>query len=167
MSKRQFVTTLAYQFAVHPALKDRLSSPILSAVRKNPAIFKMSLKRQLEVLILEPLRSYESDPASAPIPPLSVIIDGVDECGEAGDSSSSRSRQEARSKCSLSSYRQSRTRISLPCRRRQSPRNLDSQILHQYRFWKGQRNIPRRQVQPRRRHSLGPKVQICRDLSAI
>ncbi|TEB33603.1 hypothetical protein FA13DRAFT_162232 [Coprinellus micaceus] len=94
MSKRQFVTTLAYQFAVHPALKDRLSSPILSAVRKNPAIFKMSLKRQLEVLILEPLRSYESDPASAPIPPLSVIIDGVDECGEAGDSSSSRSRQE-------------------------------------------------------------------------
>ncbi|TEB33615.1 hypothetical protein FA13DRAFT_162819 [Coprinellus micaceus] len=94
MSKRRFVTTLAYQLAVHPALKDRLSTPILSAIRENPVIFDMSLKRQLEVLVLQPLRSAQRHPHSASSPPLSIVVDGVDECGEPGDGEAGRSRQD-------------------------------------------------------------------------
>ena len=90
MSKRRFVATLAYQLAVHPALQGRLSSPVLSAVRQNPAIFDMSLKRQLEVLILQPLRSSYGQELSTCGPPLSIVVDGVDECGETGESGQSR-----------------------------------------------------------------------------
>jgi hypothetical protein len=78
---------------VHPRLKGRLSSSILSAIRENPAVFDMSLKRQLEVLILQPARTLQSHPGSTMCPPISIIIDGVDECGEAGDSDCSRSKQ--------------------------------------------------------------------------
>ena len=79
MSKQCCVTTLAYQLAVHPALKDILSTPILSAIRESPEVFSMSLERQFEVLILQPLRCMH--PSSTPSRPLFIVVDGVDQCG--------------------------------------------------------------------------------------
>ncbi|TEB33606.1 hypothetical protein FA13DRAFT_162268 [Coprinellus micaceus] len=93
MSKRRLVTTLAYQLAVHPHLTDTLLSPILSTIRKNPALFDLNLTQQLETLILQPLRASRGNlgPTSTP---MVILIDGVDECGEVGDMNANRSRQE-------------------------------------------------------------------------
>ncbi|KAJ3536976.1 hypothetical protein NMY22_g5799 [Coprinellus aureogranulatus] len=81
-SKRGFVTTLAYQLHQHPALKDKMSKHMLSAIQGDPAIFKRSLKAQMEALILHPLRHISIRHNFVSGSPLVVIIDGVDECGE-------------------------------------------------------------------------------------
>lgn len=93
-SKQFFVTTLAYQMAVHPGLKDKLNSLILEAVRENPAIFVMSLTRQLELLILEPLRRSQDRPNAASPRPTCILVDGVDECGGTREGGSGRSREQ-------------------------------------------------------------------------
>jgi hypothetical protein len=92
-SKRSFVTTLAYQLQRHPHLKERLSATMLSTIREDPAVFEMSLREQMETLILRPLRDSQ---AKFPTNPVSLIIaiDGVDECGEDRYDDPGRSRED-------------------------------------------------------------------------
>ena len=93
MSKRGFVTTLAYQLQRHPYFKDRLSRRMMAAIRDDPTIVKMSLQEQMEVLILQPLRVSEGLDRSALHTPIVIIVDGVDECGEDHYDVPSRSRK--------------------------------------------------------------------------
>jgi hypothetical protein len=93
MSKRGFVTTLAYQLQRHPDFKERISTKMMSAIREDPAIFKMSLQEQMEVLILQPLRESKGRELSTSSTPIVIIVDGVDECGEDHYDIPSRSRQ--------------------------------------------------------------------------
>ncbi|KAJ3550830.1 hypothetical protein NMY22_g201 [Coprinellus aureogranulatus] len=81
-SKRGFVTTLAYQLQGHTALKDRLSKHILFAVQEDPAVFRRSLRRQMEVLILAPLRHAGVRRKSRSRTYMAIVIDGIDECGK-------------------------------------------------------------------------------------
>ncbi|TEB29560.1 hypothetical protein FA13DRAFT_1734776 [Coprinellus micaceus] len=80
--KGRFVTTLAYQLIQHDDLPF-LRHHILSCIEKNPAIFQMHLKEQLEVLILKPLREEISrrQTSFALQHPKVIVVDGVDECG--------------------------------------------------------------------------------------
>lgn len=80
-SKRSFVTTLAYQLQGHPALKDRIASGMMLNIQQDPALFQMSLKEQVDALILRPLRESARSDASASLS-LVIAVDGIDECGE-------------------------------------------------------------------------------------
>ncbi|KAJ3533064.1 hypothetical protein NMY22_g7487 [Coprinellus aureogranulatus] len=92
-SKLRFVTTLAYQIQGHPRLHNQLSVDMLSAVHRDPALFQMGLTAQMEALVLEPLRaSHKHRPSSNPTPPLVIVVDGLDECGEEHYSGPNRSR---------------------------------------------------------------------------
>jgi hypothetical protein len=82
-SKRGFVTTLAYRLQQCDGLDDRVSSAILTAVQKDPAVFRMSLEEQMEKLILGPLRGFQAQPNPGSGDRMVIIVDGVDECGEA------------------------------------------------------------------------------------
>ncbi|KAJ3531324.1 hypothetical protein NMY22_g8202 [Coprinellus aureogranulatus] len=82
MSKRHFVTTLAYQLQAHRAVKARIAESMMSAIRQHPAILKMNLKEQMEKLILLPLRESKTSEASTSGKPLIIAVDGLDECGE-------------------------------------------------------------------------------------
>ncbi|KAJ3523061.1 hypothetical protein NMY22_g11617 [Coprinellus aureogranulatus] len=82
MSKRHFVTTLAYQLQAHRAVKARIAELMMSAIRQHPAILKMNLREQMEKLILSPLRESKSFEVSTSGKPLIIAVDGVDECGE-------------------------------------------------------------------------------------
>ncbi|KAF9035833.1 hypothetical protein BJ165DRAFT_635779 [Panaeolus papilionaceus] len=76
----RFVATLAYQIAlsiplVRPYIEERLNH--------DPSVLQQSLSRQLDALILEPLRRMRSqnpDMDVATLPNL-IIVDGLDECG--------------------------------------------------------------------------------------
>ncbi|KAJ3533071.1 hypothetical protein NMY22_g7485 [Coprinellus aureogranulatus] len=81
-SRRRFVTTLAYQLQQHPLLKERLSKPMLNAIREDPTLFEASLKGQLDALVLQPLRRFAAYQDPSLDMPLVIAIDGVDECGE-------------------------------------------------------------------------------------
>jgi hypothetical protein len=93
-SKQSFVTTLAYQLQRHPRTRDSMSQAMLTAICHDPAVFQMSLEEQLEILILQPLRSSRSRTPYRSGLPMAIIIDGVDECGEATYGDSGRSRQD-------------------------------------------------------------------------
>ncbi|TEB33602.1 hypothetical protein FA13DRAFT_1812727 [Coprinellus micaceus] len=93
-SKRGLVTTLAYQLQQHPDLDDRVGNAILRAVQRDPAIFRMSLREQMERLILRPIRASQAQTSSHSIHRMAVIIDGVDECGEELYHTSDRSKQQ-------------------------------------------------------------------------
>ncbi|KAF9034010.1 hypothetical protein BJ165DRAFT_1396223, partial [Panaeolus papilionaceus] len=76
----RFVTTLAYQMAlsiplVRPHIEDQLNH--------DPSILQQSLSRQLDLLILEPLRKMRSQhPGIDPTTHANlIIVDGLDECG--------------------------------------------------------------------------------------
>ncbi|KAF5339987.1 hypothetical protein D9611_012411 [Ephemerocybe angulata] len=73
--KRYLVPTLAYQLVPHECFQGA-SLEIELAIGRDPAIFELRLKDQLEALILGPRRSI------APFLsiPKVVIIDGLDEC---------------------------------------------------------------------------------------
>ncbi|KAF9035828.1 hypothetical protein BJ165DRAFT_1533314 [Panaeolus papilionaceus] len=76
----RFVATLAYQLAlsiplVRPHIEEQLNH--------DPSVLQQSLSRQLDALILEPLRKMRSqnpDTDVATLPNL-IIVDGLDECG--------------------------------------------------------------------------------------
>ncbi|KAF9035836.1 hypothetical protein BJ165DRAFT_1533319 [Panaeolus papilionaceus] len=78
----RFVATLAYQMAlsiplVRPYIEERLNH--------DPSVLQQSLSRQLDTLILEPLRKMRSqypDIDTNTLPNL-IIVDGLDECGRA------------------------------------------------------------------------------------
>ncbi|KAJ3527850.1 hypothetical protein NMY22_g9629 [Coprinellus aureogranulatus] len=82
-SKDGFITTLAYQLQAHPKLHGCLLEGMLSTIRRDPAIFRMGLKAQMEALILQHLRTTQGTTNSSCRwgTPLVVIVDGVDECG--------------------------------------------------------------------------------------
>lgn len=78
-TKGHFVTTLAYQLILHKVLQ-AFREELLSSIAKNPAIFKMSLKEQMEALILRPLRLCRP-PGDFPTPLGAILVDALDECG--------------------------------------------------------------------------------------
>ncbi|TEB19029.1 hypothetical protein FA13DRAFT_1744795 [Coprinellus micaceus] len=93
-SKESFITTLAYQLQRHPHVDESISQAMLTAIRRDPAVFEMSLKEQAEILILQPLRCSRSPTPFSSTLPMAIVIDGVDECGEVlYGTSSGRSRQ--------------------------------------------------------------------------
>ncbi|KAJ3521459.1 hypothetical protein NMY22_g12309 [Coprinellus aureogranulatus] len=82
-SKDRFVTTLAYQLQRHDSLKEQISRSMLSTLQADPALIKTNLKTQMEELVLRPLRNSSTPRRSRnAAPPLVILVDGVDECGE-------------------------------------------------------------------------------------
>ncbi|PPQ79487.1 hypothetical protein CVT24_010144 [Panaeolus cyanescens] len=76
----RFVATLAYQLA----LSIPLSRPFIEQkIAQDPAILQQSPGRQLEGLILEPLRMMRAQHVCTDITrlPNVIIVDGLDECG--------------------------------------------------------------------------------------
>lgn len=114
-SKRQFVTTLAYQLQRHPQLK-QISKAILSTIRKDPAVLRMSLKEQMDKLILRPLQQYHDQHGSLALASsMVIVVDGVDECGEDRYDSPSGSREKDQTDV-LSVLLQAIRNSSFPCR---------------------------------------------------
>ncbi|RXW15559.1 hypothetical protein EST38_g10293 [Candolleomyces aberdarensis] len=76
------VPTIAYQLGLnHPTLK-----PFIAAeVDQNPLIFDLSLKTQMDALIVRPFKSLQSsEEYDISTFPYAILIDGLDECqGEA------------------------------------------------------------------------------------
>ncbi|KAF9035848.1 hypothetical protein BJ165DRAFT_1328928, partial [Panaeolus papilionaceus] len=76
----RFVATLAYQMALSiPLVRPHIENQL----NHDPSILQQSLSRQLDLLILEPLRKMRSqhpdiDPKTLPN---LIIVDGLDECG--------------------------------------------------------------------------------------
>jgi hypothetical protein len=68
----KFVLTFAYQLAV--ALPS-VTQAIQDALLRDPSILRQRLKDQFTKLIINPLRSIKDH-----IPPMVVVIDGLDEC---------------------------------------------------------------------------------------
>ena len=93
-SKGGLVTTLAYQLQQHPHFNESVGSAILRVVQSDPAIFRMSLREQMERLILRPLRASQAQTSSGNIRKMAIIVDGVDECGEESYSTPGRSRRQ-------------------------------------------------------------------------
>ncbi|KAJ3531320.1 hypothetical protein NMY22_g8203 [Coprinellus aureogranulatus] len=93
-SKRSFVTTLAYQLQRHPALKRKVSETMRATIHEDPALFGMSLKEQVDSLILRPLRRFAGDETSMSGRPLVIIVDGIDVCGDDQDEGSHASRED-------------------------------------------------------------------------
>ncbi|TFK19132.1 hypothetical protein FA15DRAFT_760227 [Coprinopsis marcescibilis] len=81
---RHFMPTIAYQIALSNTSDPALGNCIFRAVDRDPSIFKRSIERQLEELIVKPLR--ETFPQgydelfSLPSFPYLICIDGLDEC---------------------------------------------------------------------------------------
>ncbi|PPQ75584.1 hypothetical protein CVT24_010863 [Panaeolus cyanescens] len=76
----QFVTTLAYQMAFSiPHIRPLIAQQIVH----DPSIFRQSISRQLDVLIIEPLRQLRNNP-DLDITSLAnvIIVDGLDECDD-------------------------------------------------------------------------------------
>ncbi|KAJ3519094.1 hypothetical protein NMY22_g13355 [Coprinellus aureogranulatus] len=63
--------------------KSKRRFEVLSTIQEDPAVFKASLKGQMEALVLRPFRhaALNHSPGSLDSP-LVIVIDGVDECGE-------------------------------------------------------------------------------------
>lgn len=76
----RLIPTIAYQLTTTiPEILGYVSS----AIERDPLVFTRSLKAQLEVLILQPLRSFMRSGASrGKLRPRLIIIDGLDECGD-------------------------------------------------------------------------------------
>ncbi|KAF9035823.1 hypothetical protein BJ165DRAFT_1395390 [Panaeolus papilionaceus] len=76
----RFVTTLAYQMALSiPLVRPHIEHQL----NHDPSILQQSLSRQLDLLILEPLRKMRSQNPDIDITTLPnlIIVDGLDECG--------------------------------------------------------------------------------------
>ncbi|KAF6758672.1 hypothetical protein DFP72DRAFT_178834 [Ephemerocybe angulata] len=91
-TKTSFVATLAYQLQLQPAFPDAFSHAIYKAILSDADLFEMPLDRQLEALVLEPLRqiSIGTSQAAKSQWPKVIVVDGVDECGLSSDVGSSR-----------------------------------------------------------------------------
>ncbi|KAF6751991.1 hypothetical protein DFP72DRAFT_461505 [Ephemerocybe angulata] len=77
--KRYLVPTLAYQLVPHECFQGA-SREVELAIGRDPAIFELRLKDQVEALILGPLRASRRSIAPFLSIPKVVIIDGLDEC---------------------------------------------------------------------------------------
>ncbi|KAJ3507816.1 hypothetical protein NMY22_g16814 [Coprinellus aureogranulatus] len=77
-SKRRLIATIAYQLLQCAALEE-VGKRILAVINKNPAIFGLRLKDQVEELILAPLRGARVHAVDATPWPKAIIIDGLDE----------------------------------------------------------------------------------------
>ena len=74
--EKRLVATLAYQFAKYiPETRPHISSVPSS----DPAIFGLSLRAQIQALLVNPL-TLASATASEARPAMLIIIDGLDEC---------------------------------------------------------------------------------------
>ncbi|KAF9479167.1 hypothetical protein BDN70DRAFT_879024, partial [Pholiota conissans] len=77
-SKTNLINTLVYQLTVSiPEIRELVGK----ALERNPALVSMSLKAQTRSLLIEPLR--EVDVEAVKQRPLFIIVDGLDECGDA------------------------------------------------------------------------------------
>ncbi|KAF9553225.1 hypothetical protein CPC08DRAFT_713938 [Agrocybe pediades] len=74
------VATLAYQlYCAFPGTE--VQTEIISAIQKDPLIFKKTLERQFSSLIIQPLRTHFAENLSAQLlVPFLIVIDGLDEC---------------------------------------------------------------------------------------
>ncbi|KAF4609738.1 hypothetical protein D9613_012012 [Agrocybe pediades] len=74
------VATLAYQlYYTFPETEVQLE--ILSAIKKDPLIFKRTIQRQFTSLTVQPLAAYLSkDSSTQRRTPFLIMIDGLDEC---------------------------------------------------------------------------------------
>ncbi|KAJ3536986.1 hypothetical protein NMY22_g5793 [Coprinellus aureogranulatus] len=76
--KQFLVATLVYHLIHHETIP-HFKEHVLSSVANNPSVFQKRLGRQLEILILEPLRKLRSIENRDAWPKL-IVIDGLDEC---------------------------------------------------------------------------------------
>ncbi|KAF4614113.1 hypothetical protein D9613_008200 [Agrocybe pediades] len=74
------IATLAYQlYCAFP--ESEVQTTILSAIKKDPLIFKKTLQRQFTSLVSQPLNAYFSrDESTQHRMPFVIVIDGLDEC---------------------------------------------------------------------------------------
>jgi hypothetical protein len=74
--KTTFVTTIAHQLArYHPDLREEISR----AIGEDSDVFDKTLRNQMEVLVLNPLRRIPR-PVNEPGLQGAIIVDGLDEC---------------------------------------------------------------------------------------
>jgi hypothetical protein len=71
------IRTIAYCLA---AFDSRIRSAISAAIESNSSIAEAPLRKQFAKLLLEPLQSVGSRPMEGPV---IIVIDALDECGEA------------------------------------------------------------------------------------
>ncbi|KAJ3539309.1 hypothetical protein NMY22_g4790 [Coprinellus aureogranulatus] len=107
-TKGRFVTTIAYQLLQHDGLQ-YIRHHILSTVARNPAILRMHLKEQMEVLILKPLRNRPIPHEKSP--PQVILLDGLDECGQSLPSNSAPSPRQSKPSISRLSREQDQVEI--------------------------------------------------------
>lgn len=81
-SKRYLIPTLAYHLLQQKSIPG-LKEAILASIAENPSVFERRLDKQLDILILEPLRTLGIVNRSAW--PKVIIIDGLDECNQSFD----------------------------------------------------------------------------------
>jgi len=79
----RFIPTLAYQLALyHPEIYDAVGL----AVERDPSIFSRTLMTQIQALIVKPFNTAAEDPSKKAIMlerQNLVVLDGLDECGDA------------------------------------------------------------------------------------
>ncbi|KAJ3520464.1 hypothetical protein NMY22_g12746 [Coprinellus aureogranulatus] len=114
-SKRQFVTTLAYQLQRHRTFNALISKSMLSTLQADPALTKYNLKSQMDTLILQPFRNASRQETPNSNLPMVILIDGVDECGEDHYADRNRSREKDQIEV-LSALLQALCDPTFPCR---------------------------------------------------
>ncbi|KAF9539610.1 hypothetical protein CPC08DRAFT_770938 [Agrocybe pediades] len=74
------IATLAYQlYCAFPGTE--VQTEILSAIKKDPLIFKRTLQCQFTALVIQPLRiHFSKDQSTQHRVPFLIVIDGLDEC---------------------------------------------------------------------------------------
>ncbi|TEB19304.1 hypothetical protein FA13DRAFT_1718953 [Coprinellus micaceus] len=77
-SKRYFVPTLAYHLVQQRSIPG-IKNAILSAIADTPSVFEKRLRDQMEILILQPLRTISAGQNRCSWPKV-VVVDGLDEC---------------------------------------------------------------------------------------
>lgn len=110
-SKGSFILTLAYALALQKTIAN-LKDAILEAIAEDPAVLHKQLHCQLEILILNPLRTIagQSDRSAGPE---IIIVDGVDECAGTYDGSY-RSKEDVR-KSREENHREILSVLALAC----------------------------------------------------
>ncbi|KAF5335293.1 hypothetical protein D9611_011679 [Ephemerocybe angulata] len=83
-SKHRLIPTLAYQLLQHETLKEAgADTAAQEIISRDPAVLKKRLQAQLDALILDPLRVVarrHEDERSQSYAPLTILVDGLDEC---------------------------------------------------------------------------------------
>ncbi|KAF6754921.1 hypothetical protein DFP72DRAFT_354948 [Ephemerocybe angulata] len=83
-SKVRLIPTLAYQLLQHATLRDTGAHlAAQESIERDPVVLKKHLQAQLDALVLDPLRArvrQHEDGSPQPYIPMTIIIDGLDEC---------------------------------------------------------------------------------------